>query len=169
MASGSCTVLGRAGTGKTRCLTMVDQALQASGARVAKISLAHVTARNCGEGAMTALSWVLRHCIHGSFNGPGAILIDEISMIPASVIGALEKLRLRGDIRSICFGDWDQLESVMNHWCAKALQGYVFREADLYRRWSQGKRVVLRRCRRSGEAHFNFYTSIIGATPADIL
>ena len=164
----SCTVLGRAGTGKSRCLRLVEQALKSMGMRVAKIALTHVATRNCGDGAMTAHSWVLRHCVYGSFNGPGAVLVDEISMIPASIIGALEKLRLRGNIRIICFGDWDQLESVLNHWRAKALPGDVFQHACLYRKWSDSMRFVLRRCRRSDQAHFDFCSELIGRDVAGL-
>jgi len=157
-SGGSLLVEGVAGTGKTVVLRAVQQALEQSGVRCQAICLTHTGARNIGPAACTAHSFVMKHVLHGTFGG-GAVLVDEISFISLDLLAALEHLRLKGT-RILCFGDFDQLPPVSNRWRGQNVPPDVFRNSRLSWHWSGGARFVLRRCRRSDQAHFDFYSGL---------
>jgi hypothetical protein len=103
--------------------------------------------------------FVGKHALRGSFKG--WILLDEISMCSLGVLAALDQLRLNGT--KICtFGDWDQLppHPESNSWRGTPVGPTAFRESRLYKSWSDCTRFELTRCRRSDQAHFDFYTSL---------
>ena len=79
----------------------------------------------------------------------------------ADLLGALECLRLKG-VRIICFGDVGQLPPVSNRWRGCNVSADAFEKSDLFLNWSEGTRFVRRRCRRSDQAHFDFYTTLRG-------
>ena len=64
--------------------------------------------------------------LHGRFTGWP--LIDEFSLLPATLLTLLENLRgLPGNLKLVLFGDWNQLMPPMNRWrmdpnAAEALQ-----------------------------------------------
>ncbi len=124
------------------------------------IALTHTAERQLGQGAMTAHAFVMRHILHGSF-AVQAVLIDEISFMSVDLLGALEHLRLKG-VRIICFGDFWQLPPVSNRWRGCSVPTDAFEKSDLFLNWSEGTRFVLRRCHRSDQAHFDFYSSLRG-------
>jgi hypothetical protein len=159
-AGHSCCVEGQAGTGKTEVLKKIEVALEESGVEVHKICLTHCGARNCGKDASTAHHFVLRKVLHGTIGG-GVVMIDEISFMSLSLLAALEHLRLKG-IRLICFGDFEQLPPVSNTFRGAVVGPRAFEESRLYKSWSDCTKFVLRRCRRSDQAHFDFYTRARG-------
>jgi hypothetical protein len=115
-------------------------------------------ARNMGSGAMTAHSFVMKHVLHGTFGGD-AVLIDEISFMSLDLLAALEQVRLRANVRIICFGDFAQLPPVTNRWRGHNVPPDAFEKSRMFWQWSDGTRFVLTRCRRSDQEHFDFYTS----------
>ncbi len=104
----------------------------------------HTAARTLGKGAITAHAFVMRHILHGSFAGQ-AVLLAEISFMSVDLLAALERLRLKG-VRIICFGDFGQLPPVSNRWRGCNVPADAFEQSDLFFRWSEGTRFVLRRC-----------------------
>ena len=158
VAGESLCVLGAAGTGKSVALRAVRVALEEQGQVCQCIALTHTAARNLGKGAITAHAFVMRHILHGSFSGK-AVLIDEISFMSVDLLAALEHLRLKG-VRIMCFGDFGQLPPVSNRWRGCCVPMDVFENSDLFLNWSGGTRFMLRRCWRSDQAHFDFYTGL---------
>ena len=149
---------GAAGTGKTVILRATKAALEEAGLTCAAICLTHTGARNIGEGATTAHSFVMKYVLHGTFSGQ-VVLIEEISFMSLDLLAALEHLRLKG-VLLICFGDFGQLPPVSNRWRGQEVAPDVFEHSRLFHSWSGGRRYVLGRCRRSDQAHFDFYTSL---------
>ena len=156
----SCCVEGAAGTGKTEVLKKIEAALREAGLESAKICLTHCGARNSGVGGVTAHSFVSKHVLHGTFSGD-VVLIDEISFMSLDLLAVLEHLRLKGT-RLICFGDFLQFRPISNHWRGSLVDAGAFQDSDLYKSWSECTKFVLRRCRRSDGAHFEFCNRIRG-------
>ena len=111
----------------------------------------HTGARNIGVGAMTAHSFAQKRVLHGTFSG-SVVLIDEISFMSIDLLAALEQLRLKG-VRLFAFGDFRQLPPVCNRWRGQKVPSDLFGRSRLFRQWSAGNRFVLRRRRRSDQAH----------------
>lgn len=155
-AGHSMFVEGLAGTGKTVVLRAVNEALEHLGCQA--ICLTHTGARNIGPDACTAHSFVMKHVLHGTFSGQ-VVVIDEVSFLSLPLIAALEHLRLKG-VRLMCFGDFAQLPPVSNRWRGQSVPPDVFEHSKLLRQWSDCNRFVLRRCRRSDQAHFDFYSQL---------
>ena len=158
VAGNSFCVLGAAGTGKSVCLRAVKAALEEQGLHCQCIALTHTAARNIGPDAKTAHGFAMRQILHGSFSGQ-VVLVDEISFMSVDLLAALEHLRLKG-VRIICFGDFGQLPPIRNRWRGCEVPADAFEKSELFLNWSEGTRFVLRRCRRSDQAHFDFYTSL---------
>ena len=97
--------------------------------------------------------------MQGSFTG--WILLDEISMCCLPLLAALDQLRL-GDCKICTFGDWDQLppHPDSNSWRGCSVSPWAFKESRLYKSWSDCTCFRLTRCRRSDQAHFDFYTGL---------
>ena len=136
----------------------IKAALEAEGLKVQAMCLTHTGSRNCGGGAMTAHSFVIRHVLNGTWAGD-VLLIDEISFMPVELLGLVEHLRLRG-VRIICFGDFGQLSCPSNKYRGCDVAPGLFESSQLLCQWSQGTRFTLKRCRRSDQAHFDFYTRL---------
>ncbi len=77
------------------------------------------------------------------------------------LLAALEHLRLKG-VRIICFGDFGKLPPVSNRWRGCQVATDAFEKSELFLNWSEGTRSVLRRCWRSDQAHYDFYTGLQG-------
>ena len=69
----------------------------------------------------------------------------------------------------LCFGDYAQLGPVSNRWRGKNVPPNVFEGSWLSWHWSGGNRFVEQRCRRSDQAHFNFYCELRDMTLTDAL
>ena len=109
----------------------------------------------------------MKHVLHGTYGG-GVILVDEISFVSLDLLAALEHMRLKG-VRLICFGDWGQLGPVSNRWRGQSVPPKAFEASRLAWHWSGGNRFVLQRCRRSDQAHFDFYCGLRDMALADAL
>jgi hypothetical protein len=157
LAGGSCSVEGPAGTGKTEVLKLLETKLQAQGKRVAKICITHVGTRNIGRCAITAHAFVSRHILHGTLAGD-VVLIDEISFVSLEFIAMLGQLRLKGT-RLIAFGDYEKLPPISSEWRGQIVGAPCFKETALVRAWADSTTFQLRRCRRSDQAHYDFYTA----------
>ena len=157
-SGGSMIVEGVAGTGKTVVLRAVQSALERAGVKCQAVCLTHTGSRNIGPEACTAHSFVMKHVLYGTFGGT-VVLVDEISFMSLDLIAALEHLRLKG-VRLICFGDFGQLPPVSNRWRGQSVPPDVFQNSRLSWHWSNGNRFVLQRCRRSDQAHFDFYSGL---------
>ncbi len=75
------------------------------------------------------------------------------------LLAALEHLRLKC-VRSICVGDFGQFPPVSNRSRGCKVAPDTFEKSELFLRWSEGTRFVLRRCRRSDQVHFDFIRSL---------
>ncbi len=149
------SLLGCAGSGKAVTHRALRAALEEQGLRCQAMCLTHTGTRNMGgEGAMTADLFAMRHVLHDTFAGQ-VLLIEEISFMPMDLLGALEDLRLKG-VRINCFGDFGQRPPVCERWRGCKVAPDVFERSLFFWPWSQGMRFVLRRCRRSDQAHFDF-------------
>ena len=96
------------------------------------------------------------------------VLTDEISFMSIGLLAALEHIRLKG-VRLIAFGDFGQLPLVSNRWRGCKVPHDTFERSNLFWHWSGGTRFVLRRCRRSDQAHFDFIKSLQDLEPAKAL
>ena len=103
-------VKGPPGAGKSHILLRAEQDLKGLGCIVKEISLTHVACRRLKD-VMTAYSFVHRYVLHGRYDG--RLLIDEISMLPATILTVLEQL-VNAGARFVCFGDFNQLPPPMN-------------------------------------------------------
>jgi hypothetical protein len=160
-------VLGVAGAGKTVTQRAVKAALEAQWLQCQAICLTHTGAHNMGLGAMPAHGCVMRHVLHGAFTGQ-VVVIDEISFAPINLLAALEYPSLKG-VFLIFFGDFGQLPPVSNRWRGCNVPRDTFERSNLFWRWSGGAHFVLRRCRRSDQAHFDFTRSLQALEPAKAL
>lgn len=123
----------------------------------------HAAARLLPDGD-TVHHFVGKYAMQGTFKG--WILLDEISMCCLPLLTALDQLRLNGT--QICtFGDWFQLppHPESNSWRGCPVSATAFRESRLYKSWSDCTCFELTRCRRSDQAHFDFYTTLPQSLP----
>ena len=77
------------------------------------------------------------------------------------LLAALEHLRLKC-VHIMCFGDFGQLPPVSNRWRGCGVPATAFENSDLFLNWSEATRFVLKRCWRSDQTHFDFYTGLQG-------
>ena len=126
----------------------------------------HAAARLLPDGD-TVHHFVGKYAMKGSFKG--WILLDEISMCCLPLLAALDQLRLNGT-KIATFGDWDQLppHPESNSWRGCPVSATAFRQSRLYKSWSDSTCFELTRCRRSDQAHFDFYTSLPQSLPKAI-
>ena len=126
----------------------------------------HAAARQLPDGD-TVHHFVGKYAMQGPYKG--WILLDEVSMCCLPLLAALDQLRLNGT--KICtFGDFFQLppHPESNSWRGHPVPATAFRESRLYKYWSDSTCFELTRCRRSDEAHFNFYTTLPQSLPKAI-
>jgi hypothetical protein len=81
-----------------------------------------------------------------------------ISFVSLELIAMLEQLRLKGT-RLICFGDHEQLPPISSEWRGQLVEARCFKDIALAKAWADSATFQLRRCRRSDQAHFHFYTA----------
>ena len=89
------------------------------------------------------------------------LLIDEISMVAVPLLAILDQLRA-GGAKIICFGDWKQLppHPEGNTWRGTKVNPRAFQRSRLYQNWADCTRFELTICKRSDQAHFDFYTDL---------
>jgi len=150
-------ITGPAGSGKSYILGRCEEDLKAAGHKVKKISLTHVACRRLVD-AKTAHSFIHKHVLHGRF--AGFLLIDECSMLPASVLTLLESLALM-NVKFILFGDWSQLPPPLNRFRASLIRSDIFQHSRLLHMWTDGTEFRLTRCRRSNREHFDFSLGLL--------
>ena len=153
----TCCVLGAPGVGKTEVLKRIATALQERGDTLQALAPTHAAARLLPDGS-TVHHFVARNSTSHKACA-ATLLIDEVSMLSAGLVAAIDHLRM-GGARCICFGDWDQLEVVSNSWRGKAVAPQILKDSTLLHEWSDGHIFRLTRCRRSDPEHFRFYSRL---------
>ena len=156
-------ITGPGGAGKSYILQLIMHELRAAGHNVEKITLTHVACRRLKD-AKTAHSFVFRNVLNGSFKG--WLLIDEVGMLPASILTVLENLATL-DVKFVMFGDWHQLGPPLDHWRAARIAPGTFQHSRLLHLWAGGTEFRLTRCRRSNRTHFNFCLELLPMPLAD--
>ena len=156
MAGKSCCVTGPPGTGKSHLLAQLRDRLREAGETVEVLAPTNAAARIVG--GCTVHNFLTRSA-RNERGFQGTILIDEVSMMCLSLVAAADNLRASG-CRVISFGDWDQLEPCGNSWRGKAVNARILQHSTLLKRWSDCTLFQLTRCRRSDQAHFDFYTRL---------
>ena len=154
----SFSCLGSPGVGKTWVLAKVKEQLEELNQKVVCLAPTHAAARLLPSGD-TIHHFVSKYAMRGAFKG--WILLDEVSMCGLGLLAALDQLRMNGT--KICtFGDWQQLppHPESNSWRGQPVCATAFQQSRLYKSWSDCTCFELTRCRRSDEAHFEFYTSL---------
>ena len=160
----TCSVQGPPGCGKSHLLAQLRDRLREAGHTVEVLAPTNAAAR------------IIRGCTIHNFltriarnerGYQGTLLIDEVSMLSLGLVALLDNLRASG-CRVISFGDWDQLEPVGNSWRGKAVDARILQHSALLKRWSDGVLFQLTRCRRSDQAHFDFYTRLHEDLPTAI-
>jgi len=160
----SACVVGAPGTGKSHMLTQLRDRLQEAGQTVEVLAPTNAAARIVG--GCTVHNFLTRSA-RNEHGFQGTLLIDEVSMLSLALVAVLDNLRASG-CRIVSFGDWDQLPPVGNSWRGKAVDPLILRESMLLKRWSNCTLFQLTRCRRSDQAHFNFYTQLHEDLPTAI-
>ena len=86
-------ITGPPGVGKNHgVLIPLAKDLKERGYNVVKLALTHVACGNIGGQSLH--TFVLRHCLYGSFQ-KGVIILDEISLVPLPIIAALVGMAIR--------------------------------------------------------------------------
>jgi len=163
LTSSAC-VVGPPGTGKSHLLTQLRTRLREAAETVEVLAPTNAAARIV-EGC-TIHNFLTRYARNGR-GFQGVLLIDEVSMLSMALTAVLDNLRASG-CRIVSFGDWDQLPPVGNSWRGEAVDPLILRDSALLKRWSDCTLFRLTRCRRSDEAHFNFYTQLHEDLPTAI-
>jgi hypothetical protein len=145
-------ITGAAGTGKSTVLSRLEVDLMELGHDVRKISLTHVACKRLGDDASTARAFVHRHVLHGRFRG--WLLVDEVSMMPATLVTLLENLAVLG-VKIVMFGDWNQLLPPMNRWRTDRVPDDAFRRSRLMHIWADGTEFRLTQCMRTTRGFFD--------------
>eukprot|EP00973_Karenia_brevis_P049599 6883126-Karenia_brevis.AAC.1 len=76
------------------------------------VALTHVACRRLGD-AETAHHFAHHHVLGGSYSG--WLIIDEVFMLPATLLTILENLAVAG-VKILAFGDPNQLPPPVNTW-----------------------------------------------------
>ena len=153
-------ITGPAGAGKSTILARLEADLKEQGHRVRKVALTHVATKRLGLDASTVHSFIHHFVLHGSFSG--WLLIDEFSLLPATLLTLLENLRsLPGNVKFVLFGDWNQLLPPMNRWRMDPVAGDAFQHSRLFHDWGEGAQFRLTRCRRAQSGFFNLCQSLL--------
>jgi ATP-dependent exoDNAse (exonuclease V) alpha subunit len=152
----SCMINGPPGSGKSFIIKAMAIRLRLAGHDVQVLAPTNSAAR--------ILDGQTCHCfINRVANSrkpfQGIILIDEVSMLSLSLVSVLDQLRA-GDCQIISVGDWDQLPPVSNSWRGKEVDQLILKDSKVLKRWAGTNMFILTRCRRSDQAHFDFYTSL---------
>jgi hypothetical protein len=84
------------------------------------------------------------------------------------LLAALEHLRLKS-VHIISVGDFGQLPAINNRWRGCIVPANAFENSDPFLNWSEATRFVLRRCWRSDQSHFDFYTCLKGMSLREAL
>jgi hypothetical protein len=134
----------------------IRDALVASGVRVEVVAASNSAARIVG--GCTIHSFVTRMS-SSRYGFEGCILIDEISQLSLGLVAALDNLRFL-NCRIISCGDWLQLPPPSNSFRGAPVDAAVFKGSQLLKIWSDCQHFILETCRRSDQAHFNFYTRL---------
>jgi hypothetical protein len=153
----SCCVIGPPGSGKSQgVLGPLRDRLEEAGQHTEVLAPTNAAARIVRGCTVHAF---LTRMASSRYGFSGVILIDETSMLSMALVAVLDQLRA-GGARIVSFGDWAQLPPVGNSWRGHAIDPLIFKDSALLKRWSDCTLFELTRCRRSDQAHFDFYTSL---------
>ena len=156
LGGGSCCVTGPPGCGKSHLLAQLRDRLKEAGETVEVLAPTNAAARIVG--GCTVHNFLTR-AARNERGFQGTLLIDEVSMLCLGLVAVLDNLRASG-CRVISFFDFQQLEPVGNSWRGKAVDPLILKDSALLKRWSDCQLFQLTRCRRSDQAHFDFYTRL---------
>jgi hypothetical protein len=164
---GSCLVLGAPGTGKTYFVRGLVKELRKT-RRVDVIAKCHASARNFGEGCVTADHWV-RKSVRAGRLGAKTVVIEELSQINCYLWNDIAKAAFLG-VQFVLLGDFRQFPSVLDTWCGTSLADDALENSRLLWELAGGCRLLLTDNVRSDAALFDFYVGLgVGtANPRDL-
>jgi hypothetical protein len=153
--NGGAVCIGQGGSGKSYILKRLRAILEERGIKVHSLGFTHVAAQNLGTVGTTILAGLHRY----SKSKGAAFLIDEMSMCPLSMWGALAKLQMTGSSFYV-FGDCaGQFLPIQDQHRRDLLDNLD--SSDFIHGLTNGFRVEVRKFRRGGDMeHYDFVGSI---------
>jgi hypothetical protein len=156
MSGSSCMINGAPGSGKSFIVKELATKLREQKLEVAVIAPTNSASRIINGETCHAF---LTRTANSTRPFQGILLIDEVSMLSLSLTAIIDQLRA-GDCKIICVGDFQQLPPVSNSWRGTSVDPLILKESKMLKRWADCNLFVLRRCRRSDQKHFDFYTNL---------
>ena len=156
LAGGCLALEGVAGTGKSTWVSALAAEIAASGRSLSAVSKTHCASSRVQ--GVTADHWVRRHVLNGACS-TDVLWLEEAFQTECTLMTQLAKLPCR--VSFIFTGDPHQFGPVHSHWRGCPVPAGAFERSSLYHAMAQGNRLQLRACRRSDEALFAYYSSLI--------
>lgn len=146
---------GKAGTGKTHFLKMIQKHLDDNGIKYLALAPTNKACRVLGN-AKTV------HSFFGVYGKKGFskisnyeyIIIDEKSMIKEIFFRGFFHIKLNTNCKFILAGDWNQLEPVLDR------ATFDYENSKAIHQLCDGNMVQLTHCRRADQDFFNEYTNV---------
>jgi hypothetical protein len=156
LAGGSLAIEGVAGTGKSTWVGALATEIAASGRKLNAVSKTHCASSRVQ--GVTADHWVRRHVLNGACSAD-VLWLEEAFQTECVLMSQLAKLPAR--VAFVFTGDPHQFGPIHSHWRGCSVPTGAFERSSLYHALAQGNRLQLRACRRSDEALFAYYSSLI--------
>ncbi len=156
LAGGSLAIEGVAGTGKSTWVSALAVEIAASGRTLSAVSKTHCASSRVQ--GVTADHWVRRHVLNGACSAD-VLWLEEAFQTECTLMTQLAKLPSR--VSFILTGDPHQFGPVHSHWRGCPVPAGAFERSSMYHAMAQGNRLRLTTCRRSDEALFAYYSSLI--------
>ena len=153
----SLMIQGIAGVGKSYLARECIELIKSQGKTVKIISKTHVAALNLGGQTANHFGYKIQN---GSPNFD-YVVIDEVSQLELNLWTLVQRLSFLGT-KYILLGDWNQFGVIGgNTHCGNILPKDCVERSKFLRILAEGNRTTLTQNRRSDQALFDFYSSLI--------
>ena len=152
LAGGSLAIEGVAGVGKSHFVGSLAKGL----ADVSAISKTHCASSRIG--GVTADHFARSKILNGCFTS-NTIWIDEVFQTECPLMTQIAKVPEK--VQFLMAGDPHQFGPCFDSWRGRPVPPGAFERSSLYHSLARGCRLTLSRCRRSDQALFEYYSSLI--------
>ncbi len=160
LAGGSLAIEGIAGVGKSTWVGGLAAEIAAEGRTLAAVSKTHCASSRLGKycPSSTADHWVRRHVLNGAVSC-SVLWLEEAFQTECALMTQIAKLP--ASVAHILTGDPHQFGPIHSHWRGCPVPAGAFERSSMYHALAQGNLLRLTTCRRSDEALFAYYSSLI--------
>jgi hypothetical protein len=156
LAGGSLAIEGVAGTGKSHFVGSLAKELADDGRTMSAISKTHCASSRIG--GVTADHFARSKILNGQFVS-SILWVDEVFQTECALMTQLAKLPEK--VQFILTGDPHQFGPCFDSWRGCPVLPGAFERSSLYHSLAHGFRLTLSQCRRSDQALFQYYSSLI--------